>query len=74
MGEIASDGVSNLAFYSRKPAITAPQPQNKLGRPAFDPSKTYVAFVIGDGDSIRLATGESVITCQYSSQCAQYQL
>ena len=53
MGQIASDGVNNLAFYSRQPPVTKPMSQNKLGRPTFDAQKTYVSFVIGDGDSIK---------------------
>lgn len=57
MGQIASDGVNNLAFYSRKPPITTPMSQNKLGQPTFDANKTYVSFVIGDGDSIKHVKG-----------------
>jgi hypothetical protein len=53
MGQIASDGVNNLAFYSSKPHITVPQPQNQLTKPSFDANKTYVSLVIGDGDSIK---------------------
>ena len=54
MGQIASDGVNNLAYYSSKPQITAPQQQNQPARQkAFDANKTYVALVIGDGDSIK---------------------
>ena len=29
MGQIASDGVNNLAYYSSKPHITVPQQQSK---------------------------------------------
>ena len=54
MGQIASDGVNNLAYYSSKPSIAAPLRQNQPVRQvAFDASKTYVALVIGDGDSIK---------------------
>jgi hypothetical protein len=53
MGQIASDGVNNLAYYSSKPHTTVPQQQSKLTRPAFNASKTYVSLVIGDGDSIK---------------------
>ena len=45
--------MSNLGFYSRKPPIATPLAQNPLGRPTFDAKKTYVALVVGDGDSIR---------------------
>jgi hypothetical protein len=53
MGQIASDGVNNMAYYSSKPHIIVPQQQNKLNRPAFNASKTYVSLVIGDGDRIK---------------------
>ena len=54
MGQIASDGVNNMAYYSSKPRITAPRQQSKRNRPAFNASKTYVSLVIGDGDSIKV--------------------
>ena len=40
MGQVASDGANNLAFYSRKPSPIAPLVQNPPGRPSFDPNKT----------------------------------
>lgn len=51
MGQIASDGVNNLAFYSRDPPITQPLVQPRLDSPTFNASKTYLAIVIGDGDN-----------------------
>ena len=57
MGQIASDGVNNLGFYSRKPSVITPLSQKKLGRPTFDANKTYVALVVGDGDSIKHVQG-----------------
>ena len=59
MGQIASDGVNNLAFYSRKPRVVAPLLQNRPRRPSFNVSKTYIAIVIGDGDSIKHMKGGS---------------
>jgi hypothetical protein len=53
MGQIASDGVNNLAYYSRKPPITTPQQNELPSKPSFDANKTYIALVIGDGDSIK---------------------
>ena len=57
MGQIASDGVNNLAFYSRKQRVSTPLVQNKPGRPSFNASKTYIAIVVGDGDSIKHMKG-----------------
>jgi hypothetical protein len=54
MGAVASE-VPNLSFFStRAPAITksgalVPNPPEDV---AYDASKTYVAFVVGDGDNI----------------------
>lgn len=54
MGAIPSK-VGNLSFFStRRPAITEPgevvpnDPQDV----SYDPDKTYVAFVVGDGDNV----------------------
>ena len=51
---IASE-TSNLSFFStRAPAITESQvvTQNALEPITYDPTRTYVAFVVGDGDNI----------------------
>lgn len=52
MGQIASSGVNNLSFFSRKAAITSPLQQNPVQFERFNPTKTYVNFVLGDGDNI----------------------
>lgn len=55
MGAIASE-TGNLAFYStRRSAIAKPGvvQQNPLEAVTYDPSKTYVAFVVGDGDNVQ---------------------
>lgn len=55
MGAIASEA-PNLSFFStRQPAIAAPGvvQQNPLETATYDPTKTYVAFVVGDGDNIQ---------------------
>ena len=52
MGQIATSGVNNLAFYSRKPPITTPLPQNPVPTVPYNSSKTYVAFIMGDGDNV----------------------
>lgn len=54
MGAIASEA-GNLSFFStRTPKITGSGAvtQNDLEPLTYDPSKTYVAFVVGDGDNI----------------------
>ncbi|MCC6217822.1 MAG: hypothetical protein IT376_23385 [Polyangiaceae bacterium] len=45
----------NLSFFStRRSPITAASelPQNPPGTAPYDPTKTYVAFVVGDGDNV----------------------
>eukprot|EP00466_Bigelowiella_natans_P021206 jgi/Bigna1/91286/estExt_fgenesh1_pg.C_950041 len=60
MGQIASDGVNNLAFFSRKSAITEPLQQNPKQLPGipYNDSRTYMALVVGDGDNIGYVKGE----------------
>ena len=53
MGQVATVGVNNLAFFSRSPPISTPIVQNSPLPPlAYNASKTYIAFVVGDGDNI----------------------
>ncbi len=55
MGAIPSE-VGNLSFFAtRAPAITEAGAvvQNPPELVTYDPSKTYVAFVVGDGDNIQ---------------------
>jgi len=59
MGAIASE-TSNLSFFStRWPAITESEvvTQNELEHVSYDPTRTYVAFMVGDGDNIGYVTG-----------------
>ena len=54
MGQVATNnpGVSNLVFFSRE-NITAPLksiPDPEIG--AYNSSKTYISFVVGDGDAL----------------------
>lgn len=47
---------TNLSFFeTRSPAITDPAllPRSPPENPGYDPSRTYVAFVVGDGDNVR---------------------
>jgi len=55
MGAIPTDYVNNLSFFSnRRKPITAPGEiqQNELEDIAYNPTQTYVAFVVGDGDNV----------------------
>ncbi len=59
MGAIPTE-VNNLSFFStRREPIADPDeiPQNKLEDVHFDPTKTYVAFIVGDGDNINFMMG-----------------
>jgi hypothetical protein len=54
MGHIATE-TNNLSFFStRRPAIkdVSELPRNPIDTPVYDKTKTYIAFVIGDGDNI----------------------
>jgi hypothetical protein len=52
MGQVATSGVSNLAFLSRAPPLTAPLVQVPAPAIPFNASRTYVSFIVGDGDNI----------------------
>ncbi len=52
MGQIASDNVNNLAFFSTEKAISDPLKQNPDPVTSFNQSKTYVTVIIGDGDNV----------------------
>lgn len=53
MGQIATVGVSNLAFFARQAAITEPLLQNVQPVEVYNASKTYLSLVMGDGDNIQ---------------------
>jgi hypothetical protein len=57
MGQIASANFNNLAFFGRAPAVQAPLPQNALPRVTYNASRTYMAFVVGDGDNLDYLKG-----------------
>jgi len=59
MGAIPTE-VNNLSFFStRREPITTPDeiPQVEAEDVRYDPSKTYVAFILGDGDNIAFMMG-----------------
>lgn len=62
MGAIPTE-VNNLSFFStRRAPITDPDeiPQNAPENVVYDPAKTYVAFILGDGDNIAYMMGMRV--------------
>ena len=49
-GQVASDSATNLSFYARKAMITTPLKQNPVPALVFNASKTYISFLVGDGE------------------------
>ena len=71
MGQIASTGVNNLAFYSRKPPITTPLLQNPVPKVTYNSSRTYVSFIMGDGDNVAfLKSSRRTWMMERVSRCA----
>jgi len=75
-GQVASDGASNMAFFSRTDPVTSPPPQNSESPQTYDPTKTYISFIIGDGDNVGYLTTsrrswmeERVSKCQSGAGC-----
>ncbi|MCB9727106.1 MAG: hypothetical protein H6744_03155 [Deltaproteobacteria bacterium] len=72
MGAIATE-TGNLSFFStrRPPIESAGELQgNPPEEVVYDPSKTYVAFVVGDGDNVRfIMTTRSAWIRQRIAQC-----
>ena len=53
LGQIASEGVTNLAYFNRAPPITEALPQNPVpAGKVYDPSVTYISVIMGDGDNV----------------------
>ena len=58
MGQVASEGVNNLSFFTLKEAHSKPLPQPAGNiTETFNPDSTYMSFVIGDGDNIAFMRG-----------------
>jgi hypothetical protein len=74
MGAIPTE-TGNLSFFStrRAPILKEKElKQNELEDIEYDPSKTYVAFVVGDGDNIRfIMTTRNVWLRQRLADCAK---
>jgi uncharacterized protein (DUF952 family) len=77
MGQIASAGTPNLAYWTRGKRVDTPLPVNPTRKTKYNSSKTYIAFVIGDGDNIDYIKGtrrrwidERVTQCNSVSGCS----
>ncbi|KAH8046761.1 hypothetical protein JL722_13509 [Aureococcus anophagefferens] len=60
MGQVASNGFSNLGFFSADAPTETPkvQPFDHAATPAaYDGGTTYVSFVVGDGDNLEMVKG-----------------
>ncbi|GMH49424.1 hypothetical protein TL16_g00512 [Triparma laevis f. inornata] len=62
LGQIASSGTANLAWHgNRKPLEEKlQQPDNLHDGLVYDPEKTYVTFVVGDGDNLNVMIGRNL--------------
>lgn len=77
MGQVASNGFSNMAYWSNKQTITTPLVQNpEAPSKAYDRTKTYITFIIGDGDNLNFLKGsrrdwmtERVMNCKSGKGC-----
>jgi hypothetical protein len=56
-GQIATDNVNNLSYLNRKAPKTTPQKQNPTTYEVYNSSKTYIMFVMGDGDNVAFLEG-----------------
>jgi len=52
MGQVATVSVTNLAYFSGAEPVTAPLQQAPEPRAAFNALRSYVSFIVGDGDNI----------------------
>jgi len=81
MGQIASSGVNNLAYWGRVPKVSVPLPVNTPKGPAlkYNASKTYISFLVGDGDNVAYIKGsrrqwisQRVTMCQNATEAAKH--
>ena len=57
MGQVASNGFNNLAYFTRTPEITEPLLQLPDPKVTYNKSKTYIALFVGDGDNMNFMKG-----------------
>ena len=87
---MASSGINNFSFFNRKPpiedgkelldylgALKQTRQDVAEGNLVYDPTKTYMTFIVGDGDNIAFMKGgrrgwmkERVESCAPTGQCA----
>ena len=80
MGQVASAGTINLAYWTQAKPVTTPLPFNPTPTTIYNSSKTYIAFLVGDGDNLdylqssrRIWIAERLQMCQKTNGC-QYPL
>ena len=65
MGHVATEGVNNLAYRGGKADGEAVNlEQNDEEDVEYDPKKTYVALVIGDGDNLSMLKSRNYVWWQ----------
>mmetsp|Transcript_5194 Transcript_5194/g.9958 ORF Transcript_5194/g.9958 Transcript_5194/m.9958 type:complete len:586 (+) Transcript_5194:118-1875(+) len=66
MGQVATKGVNNLAYWGGKVEEDGDLQlqQNDEKDLVYDPNKTYVALVVGDGDNINMLKGRNYVWWQ----------
>ena len=52
LGQVASAGAADLSYFALQSKVQKPLPHNPDVAVNFNSSKTYIAFLIGDGDNI----------------------
>jgi len=90
MGQVASSGQNNFSFFNKRAAISSPKDLEKYmdalkktrqeiadGSLVFDPSMTYMTFILGDGDNVAFMKGsrrgwmkERLDSCKESDACS----
>jgi len=59
LGQVASNGFTNLAFFSQSDPIEDELLQNPgIDSLSFEKNKSYVSFIIGDGDNLNIVKGQ----------------
>ena len=73
MGQVASSGQNDFSFFNKKSIQSPDELQGYLdvlmktrqdisdGNLVYDPSKTYMTFIVGDGDNVAFMKGGSMI-------------
>ena len=89
MGQVASSGINNFSFFNRKESLESGEELLEYlgalkqtrqdvadGKLVYDPTKTYMTFIVGDGDNIAFMKGgrrgwmkERVLSCAPTGQC-----